>query len=100
MSGKRAPAYAWTDSETAKLAELWSRGDDIEQIAEALGRSVSAVQTKAGRMSLPARRWPTRQHSTARIRPCMCCGNTFFSTWIGNRICEPCKESDLYRSAA
>lgn len=100
MSGKRAPAYAWTDSETPKLVELWSRGDNVEQIAEVLGKSVSAVQTKAGRMSLRARRWPTRQHPTARIRPCMCCGERFYSEWFGNRICSACENTESYRLAS
>ena len=30
-------------------------------------------------------------------RLCLCCGNKFVSTWSGNRVCENCKTTALWR---
>ena len=32
------------------------------------------------------------------IRKCMMCENDFKSSWIGNRICEYCKNTDDWKS--
>jgi hypothetical protein len=34
-----------------------------------------------------------------KARACMCCSKTFWSTWIGNRVCDPCKDREEYRCA-
>ena len=82
---------AWTEVEVSTLVELWGTGASYEAIGEAIGKTASAVQSKAGFMSLPRRRWPQAQHPTARFRPCMCCGTRFHSEWLGNRLCATCK---------
>lgn len=83
---------AWTETEVSRLAELWDAGASYAAIADVLGKSASAVQSKAGFIALPRRRWPQAQHPTARIRPCMCCGAGFHSEWFGNRLCTACKD--------
>lgn len=83
--------YAWTDGEVSRLAELWETGATHQAIAETLGKTVGAVQSKANFIALPRRRWAQAQHPTARMRACMCCGQAFRSEWFGNRLCLPCK---------
>jgi len=34
------------------------------------------------------------------MRSCLCCGRTFASLWIGNRICEACQRQAGRESAA
>ena len=31
-------------------------------------------------------------------RKCMMCEKYFMSEWIGNRICEPCKDTDYWKT--
>jgi len=88
-----ATGYAWTDGEISRLAELWDTGASYATIAETLGKTASAVQSKAAFVRLPRRRWPQAQHATAGFRSCMCCGDHFYSEWFGNRLCVPCKNS-------
>jgi hypothetical protein len=32
------------------------------------------------------------------MRKCMMCENNFKSSWIGNRICNPCKSTDYWKT--
>jgi hypothetical protein len=41
---------------------------------------------------------PFHKHSKYQVNPerklrkCLCCEKKFMSEWIGNRMCEPCKQ--------
>ena len=35
---------------------------------------------------------------TYTVRKCMMCENDFKSSWIGNRICNPCKSTEYYQT--
>ena len=69
---------SWQDQDPA-LRELWMNGKTPDAIAEAIGRSVSAIMTRAARLGLPRRNAPGRkprpelpedmQSSTTKSKP-------------------------------
>jgi len=80
----------WTQEKVATMAKQWLAGVPTAEIAEACRKSPGAVENKAWRLNLPTRRWHRTQHETARVRPCICCEQSFHSEWIGNRLCGSC----------
>ena len=40
----------------------------------------------------------TGEHRAARQRKCLMCQETFTSSGIGERVCTPCKSTDLWSS--
>ena len=60
--GLRGPLRpAWDEAADAALSEMWERGDPIDGICSALGRSMGAVRTRAFKLGL------TRSHERARV---------------------------------
>lgn len=47
----------YSDEEDAMLVAAWARGDSVEEIALALGRSRSSVQTRASNVGLKSPTW-------------------------------------------
>lgn len=90
-------AGAWTDSDIETLIEMWHMRYSNADIADVLDRAENAVAIKASRLSLPPRR-ELEHRSDAKIRKCLRCGSSFHSHGAGNRICEPCKGSNEWRS--
>lgn len=95
--GDRRP---WTDDEQTLVALLVDRGWSVTRIAAMLGRTPGSVQTQCSRLGIVGDRYVSKQNPKAKWRKCLCCGQGFMSSWIGNRICSPCKESELFQSAA
>jgi hypothetical protein len=54
----KRPKSHWTAEEYATLERLWNAGEKIGAIAEATGRSKSAVRGKVVRAGLKRNRWP------------------------------------------
>lgn len=50
-------ARQYSDEDDALLATAWARGDRAEEIAAALGRSLSSVQTRASNVGLKNLTW-------------------------------------------
>lgn len=50
-------AKQYSDEEDAMLVAAWARGDSVEEIALALGRSRSSVQTRASNVGLKSPTW-------------------------------------------
>jgi hypothetical protein len=50
-------ARQYSESEDAALVAAWARGDSVEEIAAALGRSMSSVQTRASNVGLKNLTW-------------------------------------------
>jgi hypothetical protein len=50
-------ARQYSDEEDAVLVAAWARGDSVEEIASALGRSRSSVQTRASNVGLKSPTW-------------------------------------------
>lgn len=124
-----APAAgpSWSEQDTV-LREMWMRNQTPAAIAEALGRSVSAIMTRAARLGLPRRFAPGRkpgvspQNTVARRAPqlpdgttatgalmpatnttprvCLMCLKKFQSLGRHNRICSTCKNSSEYVSSS
>ncbi len=119
-------ALSWTEQDDV-LTSLWSKGEKPEAIAIALNRSVAAVMTRAARLGLQRRFAPGRKpkkegdaerglaslRNAARLsaqlqttpaqlshRICLMCLSRFQSQGRHNRICNNCKGSPEYRSAA
>lgn len=90
----------WTEDEETLLSMLADRGWSSIRIAGLLKRTPSAVQTKRSHLGIIGDRYLSKQKPEGKWRKCMCCGQGFSSEWIGNRICSPCKDSELYRLAA
>lgn len=73
---------------------------------DAVGKAIGvpgALSELARRWGLPAGRLYSAASHLARSRAkrpaaarrtCLCCGALFLSAWIGNRICDPCKEAN------
>jgi hypothetical protein len=86
---------AWTDDDNDLLMSLMLTDPrpPIDEIAACLGRTTGAI---SHHMSIRKMR-PT---PGSKMRPCITkCGRSFFSSWIGERICPTCKHSDLMSCA-
>lgn len=90
----------WTEDEQTFVAMLVDRGWSPTWVAKLLKRTPSSVQTQCSRLGIAGTRFPSKQKPKGKWRKCMCCGSGFSSEWIGNRICSPCKGTDLYRLAS
>jgi hypothetical protein len=109
------------------LRDLWLKNQPPQAIAEALGRSIPAIMTRAARLGLPRRAAPGRKPGVRRtegmsaerttvraatqaqqaavavqtsLRVCLMCLNKFESLGKHNRICSTCKGSSEYESAS
>lgn len=117
---------SWHEQDTT-LREMWMKNQSPALIAQALGRSVSAVMTRAARLGLPRRFAPGRkpgvrpaeggrpapsrnaaaESEKAAVpatqtspRVCLMCLNKFQSLGRHNRICSTCKNSSEYESGS
>lgn len=122
---KNVAVGQWSVQDTV-LRTMWVDNAPPEAIAAALGRTVSAIMTRAARLGLPRRAAPGRKPvdrsvtavaprrrsvrsteprvvtellGTARaMRMCLMCTNAFQSVGPHNRICPKCKGSPDYES--
>jgi hypothetical protein len=103
MNRKYTPRPGWTEAETAKMKAMFQAGRTREEIAQAMGRTYSAVSGKvrlvfgtdhpigAGKYKAGRKRKkPTR-------RVCLCCDRTFPSEGIYNRVCGRCRDRREFR---
>ena len=90
-------AGPWTEGDIETLIEMWHMRYSNADIADALDRAENAVAIKASRLTLPPRR-DLESGVNAKIRKCLRCQSSFHSHGAGNRICEPCKGSNEWRS--
>lgn len=96
----------WTEQELRTLVTLVRTGHRPEQIAEALGRSTSAVASRISRTNIhrvavkepdvetppgPAKR---------KMRKCRWCLRQFESSWAGEWTHPSCKETSGYQQMA
>lgn len=110
----------WTAEENDQIVAMRRLGKPFADIASALGRTEVAIMSQASRLgitgdpktSTPSRaavsrvgsgpkgnssrydrqgRENPRQANQKAIRTCMTCFQPFMSEWIGNRMCQPCK---------
>jgi len=58
-------AVTWADQDD-RLKEMWVEQKSPEDIANALGRSVAAIMTRAARLGLPRRKSPGRKRGYKR----------------------------------
>ena len=94
----RTTSIRWSETDVAKLIELWSTDLSNAEIAKILKREESAVAVKASRINLPRRKQMKSANSKARVRPCLRCTTPFYSAGPGNRFCEPCKDSSDWKN--
>lgn len=96
-------AGRWTSEEINKLITLWGDGLSNADLAIALGRQAGAISVKANRLGLGRKKDTVTadkrtSNPTGKIRDCMGCRKSFWSSGAGNRYCEGCKSTDLWRS--
>lgn len=89
----RPDQTAWTPEQTDALAELFFADPkpSIGEMAAKMGRTPHATWTFISRIGMAT--------PGAKVRGCMPCGRKFYSSWIGNRICSWCAESEQMRCA-
>jgi hypothetical protein len=93
----------WSDAEINLLMQLWTRGMTNRQISERLDRHENAVAVKASRLGLPPKSGQRMNpHSNvktkSRMRPCLSCRGDFLSEGSHHRICNTCKNSEIFHS--
>jgi hypothetical protein len=83
----------WSPALNEKLAQIYFQDPkpSITEMAAALGRTPHATWTQISRLGMAT--------PGAKVRRCLPCGRSFYSSWIGNRICSWCAESDELRCA-
>lgn len=97
------PRNAWSEAQINLLVRLWGTVP-VADIAERLGRNPNSVAIKASRLGLPplAQRKALKTlrgaNPKARVRPCLSCQTPFFSEGPHNRICEKCKDAEIWRT--
>ena len=94
----KVTSIRWSETDVAKLIELWSTNLSNAEIAKILKREESAVAVKASRINLPRRKQMKSKDSKARVRPCLRCQTPFYSGGPGNRFCDPCKDSSDWKN--
>jgi len=106
----------WTCTEDRSVVAFAQAGSSIAEIAEIIGRSADAVQSRVCflRQSLGNEVVPYRHKGRPAIQPspgparvnqggrgeqrkrlCMCCGKTFLSAHSMNRLCTSCRTKDV-----
>ena len=83
---------SWIQEDDEALIGMWLERVPLAEMARKLGRSVSALQTRATRLNLPLRKSPD-DFPKGKMRPCLNCKGVFFSRSFGNRFCDPCKRN-------
>jgi hypothetical protein len=83
----------WLEADIERLGRLYFSDPrpPIEVMAETLGRTVPSVFTELSRVGMAK--------PGAKLRGCMPCTRQFYSSWIGERICSFCKNSEIMRCA-
>ena len=97
-SGRRTARTPWSDQEVSQLVALWGMKLSNAEIARRLNRGESAVAVKASRINLPPRSLTRNASPQARVRNCLRCSVPFRSSGFGNRICDPCKETQDWQN--
>lgn len=85
----------WTRVEEQKLRVAYLSGEDLEVIAGNLGRATGAIRARIQVLGLRRLPGQTRTGRTVPVttrRACLCCGQTFVSWGIGNRLCNRCRQ--------
>lgn len=80
----------WTDADHDRLTDLYAEtGGDVRAIAARMGRSVTAIWTKASLLDLSV------DGPDVKPRTCLAsgCGKRFMSPHKGVRICPRCKDN-------
>ena len=95
---RRAARAPWSEKEVSQLVELWGMNLSKAEIARRLNRGEAAVAVKASRINLPPRNLAQNASPQARVRNCLRCSMPFHSSGFGNRICDPCKETQEWRN--
>ena len=78
-SGRRKP---WTVEDDTALIDMWRKHVPLGKIAAKLGRTRSALQTRASRLNLPLSMSPDAFPDGKMMR-CQGCGGVFFSKMRG-----------------
>ena len=82
----------WTEEEDAALIEMWLSHMPLGNIAAKMGRTRSALQTRASWLGLPLSTDPDA-YPDGKMKRCQGCRRTFFSKMRGHRFCNPCKRN-------
>lgn len=78
----------WTSADDALLDQLRRRHMTLRDIAEALGRTKAAVESRIRKAGTQKPK-PTSVQ-TRKLRECMRCTSVFMSDGPGNRLCNHC----------
>lgn len=81
----------WTRPEITLLCSLWAKGEPLDRIGKALGRSAGSVRGAAQRHQLGRRGGPPAAN-------CMSCGELYSPKGRFNRICGRCKSQEAWHT--
>lgn len=79
----------WTENEDKVLRQLITTGDNMNNIAEKLGRSLSSVSTRASKMGYRSQSY---REGKGKVKNCHKCKSEFYSPHRGIWFCDPCRE--------
>ncbi|GAB2182646.1 hypothetical protein DLREEDagrD3_28690 [Denitratisoma sp. agr-D3] len=90
----------WTPEEDIRLLAMIEGGDGKTLAATTLNRPYSSIESRLkvlrGRQQDARYQAPHRPRvGGKKQRPCMCCGNQFWSEGSHNRLCSNCKSKSL-----
>ena len=75
------------------------RRESLAYIAKKMGLPYPAVRSRYHQLiEIERENAGTPAAKQNQRRKCLTCGKKFDSSWIGNRICKPCKAGKAYRS--
>ncbi|MBB4102365.1 hypothetical protein GGQ66_000900 [Rhizobium borbori] len=84
----------WTSDDDALLDQLRRRHMTLRDIAEALGRTKAAVESRLRKPGLQKPKSTSVQ--VRKLRECMRCKTVIMSDGYGHRLCNPCKVYAAY----
>ena len=94
----------WTEARTAEVVRLWNAGLSAPEIADRLGATRYAIESKLAKLrragvALDRRRRRKMIQPARAIRRCLYCANDFASEHVGNRLCPACLDDGPFTSA-
>lgn len=84
-----ASRHPLTDEQWAAVGDAIGIPGALSSLAREWGLPAGRLYSAASHLS----RVRAKRPNAAR-RTCLCCGRKFQSAWIGNRICDGCKEAN------
>jgi hypothetical protein len=87
----------WSSGEDELLMLLTAHDWDSVRIAKVLSRSSASIESRKNDKGIRGHRCAAKQSRAGIWRACTMCRERFLSEGIHNRVCLPCKETEVWR---